>query len=646
MQFHQEGFRTGDPDTALVAPGYEYREPLRDGDAVDVLVVGTGPAGLVLAAQLSQFPEVSTRVVERRDGPLLLGQADGVACRSLEMLDTFGLSERLLRESYWTNETAFWRPDPADNSRIIRTDRIQDTEEGLSEFREVILNQARLLDLLLEVMVKSPTRLTPDYGVEFIDLKVDEGGRDDHPVTVVLQQGGQDIVVRARYVVGCDGAHSAVRRSMGTEMHGDRTNTPWGVMDVLAVTDFPDIRLKAFISSTHGNILVIPREGGHLVRIYIELDEVDVTGLTSTRDITREQMAEAVNRVLSPYRFDVKEYAWTSVYEVGQRLTERFDDLTLDSPASASPRVFIAGDACHTHSAKAGQGMNVSMQDGFNLAWKLAAVLRGQSDQSLLRTYSAERQQIAQDLIDFDREWNRVLDTDPIRFQELFAEQGRFTAGVATHYKPSSLTGTGAHQHLASGFTVGERFHSAPVIRVADAKPMHLGHIARADGKWRLYAFADAADPTAGDSRLAALCAHLTDSPESPFRRYASRDHDPGTLFDLRAIFQQYHRGIAFEHIPALLRPPCGPLGLIDYEKVFAPDLSTPGGDIFDMRGVNRETGALVVVRPDQYVGTVLPLDAHAELEAYFAGVLRPIVDAAHGRQRQDPPVLAKALDG
>lgn len=630
MQFHQDGFHRGDPDTAPAAPGHEAQVPLRDGDEVDVLVVGTGPAGLVLAAQLSQFPEVSTRIIERRDGPLLLGQADGLACRSLEMLDAFGLSERLLRESYWTNETAFWRPNPQDPDQIVRTDRVRDTEDGLSEFHEIIVEQARLLDMLIEVMAKSPTRLSPDYGVEFVDLAI--GSRDDdQPVECVLRQNGQEITVRAKYVVGCDGARSAVRHSIGAEMHGDRTNTPWGVMDVLAVTDFPDIRRKAFVSSKHGNILVIPREGGHMVRIYIELEDLDIKGLASPRDITPEQMTEAVNRVFSPYRMDVKEYVWTSVYEVGQRLTQRFDDLAAGSPASATPHVFITGDACHTHSAKAGQGMNVSMQDGFNLGWKLAAVLRGQSDESLLRTYSAERQQVAQDLIDFDREWNRVLDTDPVRFQKLFADKGRFTAGVATHYKLSALTGTDEYQHLAHGFTVGERFHSAPVIRVADAKPMHLGHVARADGAWRLYAFADASDPTAEDSRLAALCAHLADSPQSPLRRYIPSGRRAEALFDLRAVFQQHHRDVVFERTPELLRPKSGSLGLVDYERVFAPDLDTPGCDIFDSRRIDREAGALVVVRPDQYVGAVLPLDAHEELEAYFAGVLVPAEVVAQG---------------
>ena len=106
----------------------------------------------------------------------------------------------------------------------------------------------------------------------------------------------------------------------------------------------------------------------------------------------------------------MKEIAWWSVYEIGQRLTDKFDDVPEDEIATRLPRVFIAGDACHTHSPKAGQGMNVSMQDAFNLGWKLASVLRGRSARrSLLHTYSAERQAVAKELIDFDREWADIL---------------------------------------------------------------------------------------------------------------------------------------------------------------------------------------------------------------------------------------------
>ena len=230
----------------------------------------------------------------------------------------------------------------------------------------------------------------------------------------------------------------------------------------------------------------------------------------------------------------MKEVAWWSVYEIGQRLTDKFDDVPAEEIPSRLPRVFIAGDACHTHSPKAGQGMNVSMQDAFNLGWKLAAVLRGRSAPHLLHSYSAERQAVAKELIDFDREWAEILASakgdnkgaDAAEMQNYFVRHGRYTAGTATRYHPSLLTAGADHQHLAKGFMIGTRFHSAPVVRLADAKPVHLGHVAKADGRFRIFMFAGTGDPAAENSPVRALCDFLSENPQSPVRRYTPAGAD------------------------------------------------------------------------------------------------------------------------
>jgi phenol 2-monooxygenase len=148
-------------------------------------------------------------------------------------------------------------------------------------------------------------------------------------------------------------------------------------------------------SASQGNILIIPREVGYLVRFYIELDEVADGQMREHRDVTPERLAAVANRILHPYRLELRDVGWFSVYEIGQRLCEKFDDVPAEDVSTRPPRVFIAGDACHTHSAKAGQGMNVSMADAWNLGWKLAAVLRRRARPELLHTSSAERQAVA-----------------------------------------------------------------------------------------------------------------------------------------------------------------------------------------------------------------------------------------------------------
>ena len=192
---------------------------------------------------------------------------------------------------------------------------------------------------------------------------------------------------------------------------------------------------------------------------------------------------------------------------------------------------------------------------------------------------------------------------------------------MMTRYRPSLLTGESGHQGLATGYPIGQRFHSAPVVRLADAKSVELGHAFRADGRWRLYAFSAAENPADPSSRLARLCRFLAEGAESPVRRHTPAGADIDAVIDVKAILQQGHRELELGAMPPLLLPRKGRYGLIDYEKLFCPDLKK-GRDIFDLRGVDPDAGCVVVVRPDQYVAHVLPLDAYGELAAYFAGFM------------------------
>ena len=652
MQFHLNGFRTGDPGLLDAAV------PTADAPAAnalpahaDVLIVGGGPAGLTLAAQLAAFPDIRTVIVEQKPGPLQLGQADGVACRTMEMFEAFGFAERVLKEAYWVNETTFWKPDDGngvgergpDRSRIVRSGRVKDVEEGLSHMPHVILNQARVHDFYLDIMQRSASRLAPHYARRLVGLARASDG--DYPVTARFERqdaGHLDDVetIRARYVVGCDGARSAVRQSIGRALQGDSANHAWGVMDVLVATDFPDIRFKALIQSAdEGSIVVIPREGGYLVRIYVELDKLAVNERVAARNIGIDQIIAAAQRIFHPYALDVKEVAWWSVYEIGQRLCDKFDDVEPHQLDTRLPRVFIAGDACHTHSPKAGQGMNVSMQDGFNLGWKLAAVLQGRCPPSLLHTYSAERHAVAKELIDFDREWASMLSAplkkpgDPAGtgieaadVQRYFVQHGRYTAGTATHYTPALLTGDSTHQHLAGGLVIGCRFHSASVVRLGDGKHMQLGQTLLADGRWRLIAFAGRGDDGGTDSPLGKLCSYLASSPKSPIKRYTPAGADLDAVFDVRAVFQQSHHQLAITAMPELLFPRKGRYGLRDYEKAFCamagPNQNVADPGIHVLRQIDRERGCLVVVRPDQYIAHILPLDATDALAAFFGGFM------------------------
>ena len=621
MQFHHHGYVSGDP-RVLPAAGVGLNRPEELPNEIDVLIVGSGPAGIVAAAQLAQFPGVVTRIVERREGRLVLGQADGIQARSVETFQAFGFAQQIIQEAYQITETVFWTPDPNNRENIVRSSITPDDANGISEFPHLIVNQARVIDYFAEYATRAPARGQVDYGWEFVDLQVGEG---EYPVEVTLRRvsghSGAGInasddnlrvsetrTVRAKYVVGADGARSSVRRAIGGSLSGSTSMHAWGVMDVLAKTDFPDIRKKCIIHSEAGSILHIPREGNHLCRIYVDLGEVDGNDGGNVRKTPLEEVIAQANAIMHPYSIDVRDVPWHSVYEVAHRLTDRFDDAAT-SP-DGKPRVFLMGDACHTHSAKAGQGMNVSMQDGWNLGWKLGYVLEGRSPESLLATYSEERWVTSKNLIDFDHEWSSLMAKKPEEFdspsqlEDFYLQTAEFPAGFMTEYTDSMLIKGDAQQQIATGFPIGKRFKSVETVRVADAVTVHLGHHHRADGRYRIYAFADA-DAT----KLAQWAEAMLDE-SSPVRQYTPEGADLDSVFDVKAVYQQQHHDVDISTASKLFLPASGPLGLTDYEKIYA---AIGDNDIFDERGVSRD-GAVIVVRPDHYVAGIFSLEDTAGL--------------------------------
>ena len=621
MQFHHHGYVSADPrvqDAAGIGAARSADLP----DQIDVLIVGSGPAGMLLAAQMAQYPGISTRIIEKRDGRLPLGQADGIQPRSVETFQAFGFAERIIAEAYNIGWMNFWGPNPDKRDEIVRTSRTSDYAYDICEFPHLIVNQARVLDYFAEAAANGPGRIVPDYGVEFTGLTVHDTG--EYPVEVGIryvagERTGEARIIRAKFVVGCDGARSGVRQAIGRTHVGASAAHAWGVMDVLVNTDFPDWRTKCAINSEAGNILHIPREGGYLSRMYIDLGEVADDDDHRVRQTPIEEIIRRANEILHPYTLDVREVAWHSVYEVGHRVTDGFDDVIDGS--GRTPRVFLTGDACHTHSAKAGQGMNVSMQDGFNLGWKLGSVLTGRASEHLLATYGAERRPVAQQLIDFDREWSSLMArkpeeiSDPNELATYYLATAEFPSGFMTQYTASMITGSDTHQSLAPGYPLGKRFKSAEVVRVGDGNVVHLGHHAKADGRWRVYAFGD----RTGDALAA-----WAEKAEPLFARFTPADADVDAVFDVKAVYQQPFEEIEVTSAPALFQPKTGPLGLTDWEKVYAAGPSKwTETDIFAARELSRE-GVVIVVRPDQYVAAILPLDDTAELAAFLEGALLP----------------------
>ncbi|KAI9930611.1 hypothetical protein MW887_011365 [Aspergillus wentii] len=584
----------------------------------DVIICGSGSAGICAATWLARYG-IRCKVLERRDGPMTMGQADGVQCRTVEIFESFGIGEELLRESYHVLEVVFWADE--DGSGVIRRNgRTADTQPGLSHQPHVILNQARINGLLIGLM-KELNGQEIDYGYDVTSVKVDEGKSKDaeaYPVTVAAERNGKTETFEAKYAIACDGAHSTVRKSLGYKMVGDSSDAVWGVMDMIPRTDFPDIRKKATIRSKAGNLMIIPREGGTLTRFYIEL----APG-TKAKDVKLEDLQRTAQNIFSPYQVEFTETVWWSAYSIGQRTADFFHQ---------DHRVFLAGDACHTHSPKAGQGMNVSLQDGYNIGWKLGSVLNGLAHPSLLETYVLERQKVAIDLINFDRYFSKLFSsgqTTPAEFQEGFIKSGKYTAGLTAKYEKSVITSDiDDSERLSSNVTVGMRLPSAQVVRFCDSKPVQLAEPLKSDGRWRVMAFAGDITVPGNRTGLNTLGKYLSSS-TGPINSFTSKNADVDSLIEPILVAHGKRHAVELDQIPECFYPFTGKNQVRDLHKIYFDDESynRGHGHVYKHLGMSPEKGVIVIVRPDQY------MDEYEQIGKFFEGFLIP---QGNDQQKQD----------
>ncbi|GAA5828717.1 hypothetical protein JCM11251_005849 [Rhodosporidiobolus azoricus] len=638
---------------------------------VDVLIVGAGPAGLILATWLSRL-NITTKIIDKAPTKVLVGHADGVQCRTVEVFQSFGFAHRLVDEGAHINEVVFW--NPGENGKgLVRTKRTPDNEPGTSRFPHAVLSQGRIERFLLDAM-KEFNDLTVDRSIAPTSMTVDENLLNDYssssyPITVTLRHlteeestptqvgavpnglyrsnlmsddeadiaagksfeaAGKEETVRAKFVIGCDGARSWVRKQIGLSLKGDSANSVWGVIDAVVVDcTFPDIRLKCTVHSTDaGSILVVPREQD-LVRFYVQIGSTKAGERIDRSAITPESIIATAQRIFSPYRFNVAHTDWYTVYEVGQRLTDTFN-------APGNNRILIAGDAAHTHSPKAGQGMNTSMMDSYSLGWKLASVLKGQALPTLIDTYSEERHKVAQELIDLDYQLSRMFSAKPKadgdegdgvslqQFEKFFIKMGRWASGTAVHYLPNLVVAEERAESLAPGLPHGERFPSHQVVALADARPWHLGDRFISDGRWRVVLFAGDVRKPDQREKLEQVAAYF-DSPSGPLRTYTPKGDDLDSVIELITVISNPRTSVEPNNFPEVLWPTKKPWGSRAYDKLYADDSGpvTPNerGEIYKNLQISPK-GCLVVVRPDQTVSLVCGLDDAQQIGKFFSRFL------------------------
>ena len=598
----------------------------------DIVIVGAGPVGLLLSTCLARWG-YKIKHIDMRPEPTPTGRADGIQPRSLDLLRNMGLKRAIMAyEPAKVYEVAFW--DPA--SKGIQRTGTWASCPGFLDARypfTTLLHQG----LIERVFISDMAKYNVDVQRPWHITGFENNGEDkEYPVQVDIAHvnGEEKERVKAKYLFSGEGARSFIRAQLGVGItHKDPIAHVWGVMDGVVRTNFPDIKMKCTIHSDAGSIMVIPRED-NMVRLYIQIASSTDADFDPRKTATEKEVQEAAIKIMKPYDITWDRVEWFSVYPIGQGIADRY---TLDE------RVFMGGDCCHTHSPKAGQGMNTAFLDAVNLAWKIHHVESGFADRSVLKSYESERKLIAENLLDFDSKYAKLFSTrqpsagevrgdiaegshksaEDNDFIKMFKESCEFTSGYGVAYNPNVLNWSKDHAaksplflSLADKTTTqrtGRILTNSTVTRVSDANVVHLEQEVPLNGSYRIFLFggkpqktkkaiADFAAGLAKKSSFYSAFSHL-DADKVSYHEHHN-PHSP--FFTICTIFNAKRPEIEIhELLPELVAR--------YFDHVYADDVwdqKVPNAQAaaHAKMGLSEEEGGVVIVRPDGYVSAVVKL--------------------------------------
>lgn len=403
------------PDLSIPAPP----------SSLDVLVVGGGPVGL-LAANLLVQAGMTVRVLDIEHEPNHWGRGDWIHGRTLELLERADLASELLETGVEVEKMSSYLNGTLQKEIPFVPEETESKHEYLLCVGQHITESSLQGKLSRrDVQVERPATVVKMTRVE------EDKEYPIHATVMHLEEGKGYEEVKCKYILGCDGAHSDIRRQLGISNEGETTETHAGVLDALIRTNFASRKEVCIVQSDHAKtISMFPRENG-LTRIFVHFAENEHEQRKeqyNRNKIQVEDIQREAKRALLPHRIEFLGILYWSVYVVGQRYAERLD--------AEDKRIFLCGDAAHSQSPTLGQGVNTGFGDIFNLIWKICMVEKGQLDRKYLSTYHSERWPVAQNVLKVDKVAAKAAaGHEAADYCDVVEKHRAFTAGFGIRYE-------------------------------------------------------------------------------------------------------------------------------------------------------------------------------------------------------------------
>ncbi len=355
----------------------------------DVIIIGAGPAGLALACQLIRFG-IDFVIVDKNETTTRHSKAIGVQARTLEIYEQIGLADKLIQQGMIAEKARM-----VVGGKVRGEVNFREFGKGMSPYPFVLIVEQGKHEKILHDFIRSSGK-DVHWQTELQSFSQDETGVS----AIIKNSEGETETIEAQYLVGCDGAKSPVRHGLGLTFEGSTFERMFYVADVQIDWDFPHDAGHAFLLKN--NLLVFfPMTGDAQWRIVGTFPEEFAK---DEGDVLYEEIEEQIKRD-AELDIDITEVNWFSTYKVHTRRANKFSE----------GKCFLAGDSAHIHTPAGAQGMNTGIQDGYNLAWKLAMVLRGKASEKILDTYNEERLENAKNLLrTTDRFFNLAASPEPI----------------------------------------------------------------------------------------------------------------------------------------------------------------------------------------------------------------------------------------